>query len=175
MLPVHSSIGSLRRFEKGRVDYIRGANIDLMNFCTTMVDKNSSKEKKLFLLKQAVEMQTKIMLDTIHGNGYDCHLTALKSIVEENNLELPALFKDDVFIFNNKIQLLASQVTTQFEGTFSCFGPNVLGGSTSTYNYKPNEILFTIGGLKSSSLNSVTCLTDAFSKSLDEIFALVRN
>lgn len=149
--------------------------MDLMNFCFAMQNRYSSKEKKLFLLKQAVDMQTRIMLDTIHGNGYDCHLTALKTIAEKNYSKLPPIFKDEVFSFNNRIQLLASQVTTEFEGTFSCFGPNVLGGSTSTYNYKPNNILFTIGGLRSSSLNSVSELTDAFSKSLDEIFALANN
>ncbi|RNA40414.1 choline O-acetyltransferase [Brachionus plicatilis] len=175
VLPVHASIGSLRRFEKGRVDYIRGANSYLMNFCKAMIDTNSSGEKKLFFLKQAVDMQTTNMLDAIHGHGYDCHLTALKSIAEQNNKKLPALFTDEVFDYNNRIQLLASQVTTQFEGTFSCFGPNVLGGTTSTYNYKPNEILFTVGGLKSSSFNSVSCLTDAFTQSLDEIFALIKN
>ncbi|CAF0732251.1 unnamed protein product [Brachionus calyciflorus] len=174
-LPVHVSMGSLRRFHKGRVDYIRGPSKDLLKFCQSMQKSHVTNQEKLFLLKKAVNVQTKTMLDTILGNGYDCHLAALKNIAEEKYGKLPALFTDESFEINNKLKLLASQVTTNFDGTFSCFGPNVIGGHTSTYNYKPNEILFTVAGYKSTSINSVSCLSDAFKLSLDEIFFLVKN
>lgn len=67
--------------------------------------------ERFYLFEKAVETQTRIMVDTILGNGFDCHLFSLKKIATELDVDsLPAIFKDPSFEFNSQFQLLTSQV-----------------------------------------------------------------
>jgi hypothetical protein len=172
----HGSVGSMRRFQNGRIDYIRSTNMDMLNWCKSMMpDSDASVNEKLYLFNKAVEKQTNLMIETILCGGIDCHLNALKNLalMDEDRHGMPSLFKDDAFSvqFNN-IKALTSQVTTSYDGTFSCFGSTFEDGYTLTYNYKANEILFTISSYKSCKVNNNLALEAALTKSLNELFEL---
>jgi hypothetical protein len=172
----HGSVGSMRRFQNGRIDYIRSTNMDMLNWCKSMMpDSDASVNKKLYLFNKAVEKQTNLMIETILCGGIDCHLNALKNLalMDEDRHGMPSLFKDDAFnVQFNNIKALTSQVTTSYDGTFSCFGSTFEDGYTLTYNYKANEILFTISSYKSCKVNNNLALEAALTKSLNELFEL---
>lgn len=69
--------------------------------------------ERFYLLEKAVETQTRIMVETILGNGFDCHMFTLKKLAKELNGDLPDVFKDPSFEFNTTFQFLTSQVRAQ--------------------------------------------------------------
>lgn len=65
--------------------------------------------ERFYLFEKAVETQTRIMVDTILGNGFDCHLSTLKKLSAEYGADVD-MFTDPSFAHNSDFQLLTSQV-----------------------------------------------------------------
>jgi carnitine O-octanoyltransferase len=101
----------MRRFRNGRVDYIRSTTLETLNWCRAMMlSSNVISEEKFYLFNKAVDKQTTLMVDTILGRAYDCHLMALRNLAEEEGFKAPLLFQDKSYTYNNHIKLLTSQV-----------------------------------------------------------------
>lgn len=174
-LPVHVSFGSQRRFLKGRSDYIRSSTLDTLKFCAAMNSPHSTVSERFYWLEKAVETQTRVMVETILGNGFDCHLYSLKKIATELG-DVPDLFKDATFELMSEYQLVTSQVTTKDDdGTYSCFSPTSHIGYGSSYNLKPDQIVFMTSAYKSCTENSLACFNHSLAESLDQVYALCQD
>lgn len=115
------------------------------------------------------------MVETILGNGFDTHLVSLKKIAYELDSDLPDIFKDPSFEFNSEYQLLTSQVTTTDDGTYSCFSPTSPVGYGSSYNLKPDQVVFMMSAYKHMKHNSISCMSDSLVESLDQVHDLCQN
>ncbi|XP_070545343.1 choline O-acetyltransferase-like isoform X2 [Ptychodera flava] len=141
---------STRRFQLGRVDNIRAASIQALEFAEAMtgIRAASALEKKT-LMRAAMDYQTEYMIQTILGHGVDCHLLGLRQLARELNWPTPAIFEDQCYKESNLFPLSTSQVLTKMD-CFMYYGPVVPNGYGAAYNPHENYILFAISSLKSS-------------------------
>lgn len=89
------------------------------------------------------------VLQTILGNGIDCHLLALKQIALECGHREPSLFADPVYREANQFRLSTSQVPTTMDA-FMCYGAVVPDGYGVSYNPHAESIVFCIARFASS-------------------------
>ncbi|XP_067929903.1 choline O-acetyltransferase-like [Watersipora subatra] len=138
---------STRRFHLGRVDNIRAASTEALEWCKSMATKNLNIEK-LKLLREAMQAQTDTMVQTILGFGMDCHMLGLKRIAEQKLGVTPELFQNALWTSCNKFVLSTSQVNTSLD-SFMGYGPVVKNGYGTSYNPQPDRIIFCITSFKS--------------------------
>uniref|UniRef100_T1IUM8 Choline O-acetyltransferase n=1 Tax=Strigamia maritima TaxID=126957 RepID=T1IUM8_STRMM len=131
-----------RRFHLGRVDNIRAATVQALNWVKVMEGDNSSEEKYQHFQK-AVARQTEIMIRNITGQGIDCHLLALREVATERGIQTPSLFSSDCYAQFNNFRLSTSQVSTQTD-SFMGYGAVVPDGYGASYNLKADSVLFCI-------------------------------
>lgn len=79
----------------------------------------------------------------VNGFGVDRHLLGLKLIALENNIELPAVYKDKAYILSSRMRISTSQVATKCDG-FMCYGPLTPDGYGCCYNPRPYDINFAV-------------------------------
>ena len=139
---------AIRRFKKGRVDNIRAAHLQALEFVQTMHDPKADLAEKRAKFDAAIQKQTTIMMENITGYGIDNHLVALRDICRENaekeQRPPPKLFDNYLYKEVMRFPLSTSQVTTTLPNTFLCYGPVVDDGYGGAYNLRNDEILFAI-------------------------------
>ncbi|XP_041485899.1 choline O-acetyltransferase-like [Lytechinus variegatus] len=141
--------GSTRRFQEGRVDNIRAASPEALEFVRAIKgEREANIEEKKFLMREAIRAQTETCLQTITGQGFDCHLLCLREVSKEMDMPLPDLFADEAYEISNRFCLSTSQVLTKLD-TFMCYGPVVPDGYGASYNPHEDYILFAIASFKS--------------------------
>ncbi|CAK9300608.1 unnamed protein product [Gordionus sp. m RMFG-2023] len=133
---------SLRRFIKGRVDNIRAAHEEALEWVKVMVQDNEEIQNKIDYFQKAIEKQSNIINQTINGYGIDNHMLLMKTIGEETDLKFP-LFDDKTYEDWNYFRLSTSQIPTQ-ELFFMGYGPVVLDGYGCSYNPHKDTITFVI-------------------------------
>lgn len=164
---------STRRFRRGRVDNIRANSCEALDWVKSMDPNSGCKNKeKMSLFRKAVQYQTDLMVDTILGNGMDCHINTLKTIANENNLGHIDFIQDESFAISNHFKLSTSQIPTSFEGSLMCYGPVVTDGYGCGYNPKQNYTLFAISSNKSCNETSTEKFANALESGLLEIYDL---
>ncbi|KAK2720394.1 hypothetical protein QYM36_004317, partial [Artemia franciscana] len=100
---------STRRFRKGRVDCIRAATPEALEWVKAMTSEGALNEERLSKFKRAVNAQTEIMTDNILGRGIDIHLMGIKEAAKELGIKL-SLFDSPAFKKANHFCLSTSQV-----------------------------------------------------------------
>ncbi|CAF1129649.1 unnamed protein product [Adineta ricciae] len=162
---------STRRFHLGRVDNIRANTPEALVWARAMVDEtdNISAAEKLRLFRQAMQAQTDLMVQNILGNGMDCHMLALKQIARDNNLPIPELFLDPGYALSNHFSLSTSQVTTNINDSFICYGAVVPDGYGCSYNVRSDYILFCISSFNKCSTTNSQEFAESLTDTLYEI------
>ncbi|XP_053695535.1 choline O-acetyltransferase [Sabethes cyaneus] len=185
---------STRRFLLGRVDCIRSASIEALEWAKAMcqgeganVTLESDKEedyscegndaKKVTfsiysrdhlreLFRCAAARQTEVMVQNILGHGIDIHLLGLREASKEKNGTLHELFTDETYKIANCFLLSTSQVACS-TNSFMGYGPVTPHGYGASYNPHPNEIIFCISAFFSSDKTSASRFARSLQDSLD--------
>ncbi|KAK4881449.1 hypothetical protein RN001_004768 [Aquatica leii] len=178
---------STRRFRLGRVDCIRSATPEVLEWVTVMAQPKDdddlgnkkvtfqllSDEEILSFWHAAVKAQTNEMIDNILGQGIDIHLLGLREAAKETSptamSPLPELFTDESYRIANKFLLTTSQVATTTD-SFVGYGPVDPNGYGASYNPKPNSIVFCLSAFWSSQTTS----TSKFAQTLEESLLILQ-
>ncbi|XP_015365440.1 PREDICTED: choline O-acetyltransferase [Diuraphis noxia] len=170
---------STRRFRLGRVDCIRAATVEALEWAKAMnqsavtetgilgtkkIYYTVTDNEKLQLFEAAVKKQTDIMIDNILGMGIDTHLLGLRQAARENAISCP-VFEDDSFRIANHFALSTSQLLTSTD-SFMGYGPVVPDGYGVSYNPQSNSLVFCISSFKSSRTTNNNAFTVALEQSL---------
>ncbi|KAM9804158.1 choline O-acetyltransferase [Neosynchiropus ocellatus] len=154
---------SIRRFKQGRVDNIRSATPEALDFVRAMSDEKlgACGTEKMEKLKGAIAAQTKYTILAITGMAIDNHLLGLRELAAELKLEKPEMFADEAYLISNQFILSTSQVPTTVE-MFCCYGPVVPNGYGACYNPQADHIIFCVSSFRESpetcSAEFVKCL-----------------
>ncbi|CAH1109108.1 unnamed protein product [Psylliodes chrysocephalus] len=139
----HYESAATRKYIHGRTETIRSCSIESIAFAKAMLDNNKSINEKVAALKEAIASHKKYSLEAVNGFGVDRHLLGLKLIALENNIELPAVYKDKAYILSSRMRISTSQVATKCDG-FMCYGPLTPDGYGCCYNPRPYDINFAV-------------------------------
>ncbi|KAM9809270.1 choline O-acetyltransferase [Syngnathus typhle] len=154
---------SIRRFKDGRVENIRSATPEALDFVRAMTDGNVSNcDAKMELLRTAISAQTKISTLAIVGMGIDNHLLGLREMAKDLKMETPEIFRDEAYRISHEFILSTSQVPTTVE-MFCCYGPVVPNGYGVCYNPQSDHFVFCVSSFSES---QHTC-SSQFVKSLE--------
>ncbi|XP_066477485.1 choline O-acetyltransferase [Tiliqua scincoides] len=166
LVPTYES-ASIRRFEEGRVDNIRSATPQALDFVKGMIDKKPSLQdsEKMQLFKDAITAQTNYTILAITGMAIDNHLLGLRELAREHFKELPDIFTDETYLTSNRFILSTSQVPTTME-MFCCYGPVIPNGYGACYNPQSEHILFCISSFKDCKETSSSKFAQAVGESL---------
>ena len=96
---------------------------------------------------------------------------ALKQIARDNNLPIPELFLDPGYALSNHFSLSTSQVTTNINDSFICYGAVVPDGYGCSYNVRSDYILFCISSFN----NCSTTNSQEFAESLTDTLYEIRD
>jgi hypothetical protein len=96
---------------------------------------------------------------------------ALKQVARDNHLPVPDLFLDPGYALSNHFSLSTSQVTTNINNSFICYGAVVPDGYGCSYNVRSDYILFCI----SSFHNCSTTNSHEFAESLTDTLYEIRD
>ncbi len=139
--------GSLRKFHLGRTDIIRTCSEDSASFVRSM-DSDLSQSDKSKLLIKAINSHSELTSNVINLKSFDRHLLGLKLIANENQLELPEIYRSEAFKKLCHFYISSSQISSRFEAVTS-YGPLVEDGYGASYNIMENKIMFGLSALKS--------------------------
>ncbi|BES87905.1 Choline/Carnitine o-acyltransferase [Nesidiocoris tenuis] len=173
---------STRRFHLGRVDCIRSATWETLQWVSAMAQSDGdplnptkrvtfsliADSEKLALFDTAMKKQTEIMVDNILGQGVDIHLLGLKE--QSKLMDMPMkLFNDESFRKINHFSLSTSQVATK--SGFMGYGPVVPDGYGASYNIFGDHVIFCISAFYSSQMTS----SPRFAQSLEEALSAMQS
>ncbi|XP_039269614.2 choline O-acetyltransferase-like isoform X1 [Styela clava] len=164
---------STRRFREGRVDNIRAATVQALDFAksVTIPDENGKialNARNMMLLRKAIKAQTDYTIAAITGLAIDCHLVGLKEASKELKLPIPELFSDPSYDICNYFTLSTSQVPTNTD-SFMCYGAVVEDGYGVSYNPHPDRIVFCISSFRSCPSTS----SEKFAGAITESFRIM--
>ncbi|XP_065575032.1 choline O-acetyltransferase-like [Artemia franciscana] len=162
---------STRRFRKGRVDCIRAATPEALEWVKAMTSEGALNEERLSKFKRAVNAQTEIMTDNILGRGIDIHLMGIKEAAKELGIKL-SLFDSPAFKKANHFCLSTSQITTRLD-TVMGYGPVVPEGHGVSYNIQRESFKFCISSFKSFESASSKTFAESLDESLNRVQQLL--
>ncbi|KAG7261893.1 hypothetical protein CRUP_006309 [Coryphaenoides rupestris] len=117
-------IASLRMFRGGRTEFIRSPTRQTLDFILAFDDPGVSREAKLQLFREAVEVYSALTDRAMRGQGLDRHLLGLKLQAIEEGLSIP------------KVPANTDSVM--------CFGPLVPDGYAVCYNPQADHVHFSV-------------------------------
>ncbi|XP_033108263.1 choline O-acetyltransferase-like [Anneissia japonica] len=163
---------STRRFHEGRVDNIRAASQEALEFARAIKgDRLATLEEKMKLMRKAIKAQTDFCIRTIMGQGFDCHLLGLRELSRELGEPVPEIFQDVAYEISSYFTLSTSQVLTKLD-TFMCYGPVVPNGYGASYNPHEDYILFAISSFKDCPETDSTIFRESLYNSLMDMHNL---
>ncbi|XP_055380395.1 choline O-acetyltransferase [Condylostylus longicornis] len=183
---------STRRFLLGRVDCIRSASTEALEWAKAMCQgegpdvplesdredeatyNNRKKEHLKELFRSAVTRQTEIMVQNILGYGIDIHLLGLREASREQTGAIHELFTDESYSIANCFLLSTSQVACSTD-SFMGYGPVTPKGYGCSYNPYPNEIVFCVSAFYSCEDTSASRYAKSLQESLDMMRDLLKN
>ncbi|XP_028819487.1 carnitine O-acetyltransferase b [Denticeps clupeoides] len=134
---------SLRMFRGGRTDYIRSPTNQSLKFVLAFDNPAVSKEAKVELLREAVEVHSELTEQALQGQGIDRHLLGLKLQAIEEGLSVPRIFMDTAYGLATHWKLRTGQVPSNTDSVM-CFGPLVPDGYAVCYNPQPDHVHFSV-------------------------------
>ncbi|XP_060527166.1 choline O-acetyltransferase-like isoform X1 [Cylas formicarius] len=182
---------STRRFLLGRVDCIRSASPEALEWVKAMTQPRDeaddignkkvtfhlvSDDKKMLLWDDAVRQQTEEMVDNILGQGIDIHLLGLREAAKDTSptaaSPLPEIFTDPSYRLANRFLLSTSQVATG-GNTFMGYGPVEPDGYGASYNPKNDHVIFCLSAFWSSEVTSTSKFAQSLEESLNAMHSLL--
>ncbi|KAF8373824.1 cha-1 [Pristionchus pacificus] len=186
---------SIRRFAEGRVDNIRAATPEALQWVTAMAKSDEPKlwpssvvsfdlvrralnvdlEECIRLFRKAAHKQAVVTAENISGLGIDNHLCALSVIASSLGKAEHPLFTDPLWAEALRFPLSTSQVTTSLdlEGSYLCYGAVVRDGYGCAYNIMPNRIIFAPSAFRSNTRTSLAGFKNAIRDALREMKSLL--
>ncbi|XP_073978610.1 choline acetyltransferase isoform X1 [Rhodnius prolixus] len=171
---------STRRFKLGRVDCIRSATWEVLQWVSAMTQTEDNPDpllpskrdqEKLALFDAAAKKQTEVMVENILGQGIDIHLLGLRE--QSKIMEMPqTLFNDESFKKLNHFALSTSQVATKVG--FMGYGPVVQDGYGASYNIFGDSVIFCLSAFFSSELTSSSRFAQMLEESLNVMQTLLQ-
>ncbi|KAJ3608692.1 hypothetical protein NHX12_023223 [Muraenolepis orangiensis] len=134
---------SLRMFRGGRTEFIRSPTKQTLDFILTFDDPNVSREAKLQLFREAVDVYSALTDRALHGQGLDRHLLGLKLQAIEEGLSIPKVFMDTAYGLATHWRLRTGQVPSNTDSVM-CFGPLVPDGYAVCYNPQADHVHFSV-------------------------------
>ncbi|XP_052836030.1 choline O-acetyltransferase [Drosophila gunungcola] len=188
---------STRRFLHGRVDCIRAASTEALEWAKAMCqgeganvplesdreDEEESRKVKFSiyskdhlreLFRCAVARQTEVMVKNILGNGIDIPLLGLREASVEVTGEMHELFKDEAYNISQCFLLSTSQVACSTD-SFMGYGPVTPRGYGCSYNPQPEQIVFCVSAFYSCEDTSASRYAKSLQDSLDIMRDLLQN
>ena len=86
-----------RQFYHGRTETVRSCTLQALDFARSLYDPTVKNVDLITKLKTAINQHLELMDRSKSGQGCDRHLFGLKIMAIENNIALPAIFKDPLF------------------------------------------------------------------------------
>ncbi|XP_006619034.1 choline O-acetyltransferase isoform X1 [Apis dorsata] len=190
LVATYESAG-IRRFALGRVDCIRAASPEALNWAKAMcqgdpdsqiatqqnIQDESTKRVQFTIYSQerikelfdlAVQRQTKEMNDNINGYGIDNHLMGLRYAAQEVGEPIPDIFTDQAYKIVNHFALSTSQVTSKNDAIIG-YGPVVPDGYGCAYNLRSNGFIFSISAFHSDGKTNATRFAQTLEQSLRDM------
>ncbi|XP_020711658.2 choline O-acetyltransferase isoform X2 [Athalia rosae] len=180
----------LRRFALGRVDCIRSASVEALEWAKAMCqgdpgsqppssaaqqEEGAKRDQQIrHLFDLAVKRQTKEMNDNIAGNGIDNHLMGLREAAKEAGEPVPEIFTDEAYRIVNRFALSTSQITT-VNDVIAGYGPVVPEGYGCAYNFRKNGLTFYISAFHSDGRTSTSRFAHALECSLRATAAMFQD
>ncbi|XP_065371707.1 choline O-acetyltransferase [Calliphora vicina] len=188
---------STRRFLLGRVDCIRSASTEALEWAKAMCQDEGpnvalesdrededdprkvkfsiySKDHLRELFRCAVARQTEVMVQNILGNGIDIPLLGLREASREVTGELHELFTEESYQISQCFLLSTSQVACSTD-SFMGYGPVTPKGYGCSYNPHPDEIVFCVSAFYSCEDTSASRYAKSLQDSLDIMRDLLQN
>ncbi|KAH8312238.1 hypothetical protein KR044_009947, partial [Drosophila immigrans] len=189
---------STRRFLHGRVDCIRAASSEALEWAKAMCqgeganvplesdredDEEDARKVKFSiyskdhlreLFRCAVARQTEVMVKNILGNGIDIPLLGLREACLEVTGELHELFTDEAYKISQCFQLSTSQVACSTD-SFMGYGPVTPRGYGCSYNPQTDQIVFCVSAFYACEDTSASRYAKSLQDSLDIMRDLLQN
>ncbi|KAL4629625.1 carnitine O-acetyltransferase-like isoform X1 [Arapaima gigas] len=134
---------SLRMFRGGRTEVIRSPTSQALHFVRAFDDPSISRERKVDLLREAVEAHTTLTEQALQGQAIDQHLLGLKLQAIEEGLSVPKIFMDTAYGLATHWKLRTGQVPSNTDSVM-CFGPLVPDGYAVCYNPQMDHVHFSV-------------------------------
>ncbi|KAH8402760.1 hypothetical protein KR215_009885, partial [Drosophila sulfurigaster] len=181
---------STRRFLHGRVDCIRAASSEALEWAKAMCqgeganvplesdredDEEDARKVKFSiyskdhlreLFRCAVARQTEVMVKNILGNGIDIPLLGLREASLEVTGELHELFTDEAYKISQCFLLSTSQVACSTD-SFMGYGPVTPRGYGCSYNPHTDQIVFCVSAFYACEDTSASRYAKSLQDSLD--------
>lgn len=158
---------STAAFKHGRTETIRPCTMATKEYCQ-VASKSNNTNDLLNLIKNCSEAHKKLTRDAAMGQGFDRHLFALKLTANENNMNIPEIFKDDAYSLINKNIISTSTLNSPaIKG--GGFGPVVSNGYGIAYMIMDDElgtVVTNIHGQRDGA-HFVDCIQRSFKKLRD--------
>ncbi|KAH8407949.1 hypothetical protein KR222_004993, partial [Zaprionus bogoriensis] len=191
---------STRRFLHGRVDCIRAASSEALEWSKAMCqgeganvplesdredddDEEDARKVKFSiyskdhlreLFRCAVARQTEVMVKNILGSGIDIPLLGLREASREVTGELHELFTDESYNISQCFLLSTSQVACSTD-SFMGYGPVTPRGYGCSYNPQPEQIVFCVSAFYACEDTSASRYAKSLQDSLDIMRDLLQN
>ncbi|KAL7729123.1 hypothetical protein ACLKA6_009594 [Drosophila palustris] len=189
---------STRRFLHGRVDCIRAASSEALEWAKAMCqgeganvplesdredDEEDARKVKFSiyskdhlreLFRCAVARQTEVMVKNILGNGIDIPLLGLREACLEVTGDLHELFTDESYKISQCFLLSTSQVACSTD-SFMGYGPVTPRGYGCSYNPQPEQIVFCVSAFYACEDTSASRYAKSLQDSLDIMRDLLQN
>ncbi|XP_055851398.1 peroxisomal carnitine O-octanoyltransferase isoform X2 [Episyrphus balteatus] len=94
--PIYES-ALMRQYYNGRTETLRSCTMEVVKFIKLATNPDSTKNSIAESLRKAVNHHTHMMNEAREGRGIDRHLFGLWCVIQEEGLELPALFTDPLY------------------------------------------------------------------------------
>ncbi|CAL8373810.1 unnamed protein product [Boreogadus saida] len=134
---------SLRMFRGGRTEFIRSPTRQTLDFIQAFDDPALSREAKLQLFREAVDVYSALTDRALRGQGLDRHLLGLKLQAIEEGLSIPKVFMDTAYGLATHWRLRTGQVPSNTDSVM-CFGPLVPDGYAVCYNPQADHVHFSV-------------------------------
>ncbi|KAL9891816.1 choline acetyltransferase isoform 2-T2 [Glossina fuscipes fuscipes] len=177
---------STRRFLLGRVDCIRSASTEALEWAKALCQnkdantaiknytESNQKDRIRELFRCAVARQTEVMVQNILGNGIDIPLLGLREASREVTGQLHELFTDESYKISQCFLLSTSQVACSTD-SFMGYGPVTPRGYGCSYNPHPDQIVFCVSAFLACGETSASNYAKSLQDSLDVMKDLLEN
>lgn len=160
---------STRKYAYGRTETGRTLSTDVVNFLQSMNNTQSNDSERYQFMTTAIKSHIKYIKEASDGYGCDRHILGLKMIAQEIGLDHP-FFTDPAMAKSTHWILSTSQLPSKHSVTG--YGPVVSDGYGLFYNLRGDSFNFVITNFRNESNTDCFKMSDALSKSLEDLQVL---
>ncbi|KAL9899567.1 carnitine O-octanoyltransferase isoform 1-T1 [Glossina fuscipes fuscipes] len=159
----------MRHFYNGRTETLRSCTNEVYNFIKIALNRHSSKMQIVQAFRAAVQHHKLMMDEARSGKGVDRHLFGLWCVAYQNEMEIPDLYSDPLYLKSGgEGNFLLSTSTLGYTANVGYVAPMLLDGYGAFYTITSQCIHILVTSYtkskKSSGLKYVQCLLDTLRK-----------